>query len=66
MINAVSKRESDTGGRALQDVRVRTLDRWDRAFQSRRRHGCGELITRSEESSRVCVCVCLIVCDLET
>jgi hypothetical protein len=25
-----------------------------------------ELITRSEESYRVCVCVCLIVCDVET
>ena len=31
---------------------------------------CEELITRSEESSRVCgcvcVCVCLVLCDLET
>ena len=31
---------------------------------------CNELITRSEESYRVCVCVCvcvcLVVCDLET
>jgi hypothetical protein len=24
------------------------------------------LVTRSEESYRVCVCVCLIVCNLET
>jgi len=27
---------------------------------------CDGLITHSEESYRVCVCVCLIVCDLET
>ena len=27
---------------------------------------CDEVITRSEESLRVCVCVCLIMCDLET
>jgi hypothetical protein len=27
---------------------------------------CDELITRSEESYRVCVCVCLNVCDIET
>jgi len=35
MINVVSESESDTGGCALQDVRLRTLDRWDRAFESR-------------------------------
>jgi hypothetical protein len=27
---------------------------------------CDELITRTEESYRVRVCVCLIVCDIET
>ena len=35
MINVVSKSESDTGGRALQYARLRALDRWDRAFESR-------------------------------
>ena len=44
MFNAISKSESDTGGRALQDVRLRTLDRWDRAFESRRRHGYSSVV----------------------
>jgi hypothetical protein len=35
MIKAVSKIESDTGGRALQYVRLHTLYRWDRGFESR-------------------------------
>jgi hypothetical protein len=70
MINGVSKRESDTGGLALQDVRLRTLDRWDRAFESHWTHGYSSLVLVAaswslvRRSSTVCVCVCvfLIVC----
>ena len=67
------------GGRTVCGVRLRPLDCWDCGFESRRGHGCSsvesvlcrvgrgrcdELITHSEESCRVCVC--LTVCDLET
>jgi hypothetical protein len=73
--------EADRGGRAVYGVGLRPLDWWNRGFKSRWGHWCpslvfvmccvgsylcNELITRSEESYRVCVCVCLIVCDLET
>ena len=62
-------------------VGLQPLDFWDRGFESRWRHGCSslvfvvccvcsglcdELITRSGESYRLCLYVCLIVCDLET
>jgi len=63
-------------------IRLKPLDRWDHRFESRWAHNClslqlvvycvgsslyDELITGSEKSYRVFVCVCgrLIVCDLE-
>ena len=54
---------------------LKTLDSWDRDFESRwgidiilfvvcrvRRGLCDKLLTRSEESHQVCVCVCVCVC----
>ena len=68
-----------TGDHAIYRVVVRPFYCWDRGFEFLWGHGCSSLvfvvccvgsglcdglITRSEESYRVCVC--LIVCDLET
>jgi len=68
------KHMADPFGRAVEDVGLKPLDCWDRGFHSRWGHGCfvslfvvccvgsclcDELITRSEESCRVCVCVCV-------
>jgi hypothetical protein len=65
----------DSGGRTIQGVGSLPVDWWDRGFDSRWRYACSSLvfvvwyvgsglsdvlITRSEESYRVCVC------DLET
>jgi hypothetical protein len=67
------------GGRAVKGVSLRPLDCWDRGFGSYRGYGCSsvvfvgfcvgsglcdELITRCQESYRLCVCP--IVSDLET
>ena len=71
------------GGREISSVGLKPLGCCDYGFESRWVCGCSshvlgvccvvsdlcdELITRSEESYRVfmCVCVCLIVHDLET
>jgi hypothetical protein len=68
---------ADPGGRAVCDVILRPVHRWDRGYESRWGHGWSfavfvlcrvgsglydELITRKEESYRVCVCVCVCVC----
>jgi hypothetical protein len=65
------------GNLAVEGVGLKPLECWDCGFESRSVHGCSSLvfavcgvdssladglITRSEE----CLCVCLIVCDLET
>ena len=65
----------------VKGVGVQPLYCWDTDFESRSEHGyssvvfvvccagnshCDELITRSEDFSQVCVCVCLFVCGLET
>ena len=77
-----SWRRSDTavhGDLAFEGVGLRPLDFWDDVFESRWRYGCSSfvptvccvdsglcngLITHSEDSYRVCVC--LIVCYLES
>ena len=61
-------------GSAVDGVGLKSLDCWDRLFESRREHGssclvfvvccvggglCDRLITRSGKSYRVCVCVCV-------
>ena len=71
------KYEAGPGGRAIYGVRLRPLNCWDHGFESRSNHGCSSvefvvccvgsglcdgLITRPEESYRLCVCVCACVC----
>jgi len=70
--------KTNPGGRTVCGEGLRTLDYWDRGFESRWGHGClsllfvvycvgsgvcDELITCPEESYRVCVCVCVCVRD---
>jgi hypothetical protein len=68
---------ANPGSHAVQRVGLQPLDCCDRRFEYHRGHGCSscvfvlccvgrelcdELITRSEESYHVCVC--LTVCDV--
>ena len=74
--------QADSDRRAVESVVLRPLDCCNRGFESRWRHGflslvfvvsyvgsglCYGLITIPEDSYCVCgVCVCLIMCDVET
>ena len=64
--------KAEAGAPAVYDVGLRPLDCWDRGFEFRQRNGysslvftacrvdsglCEQLISRSEESYRLCVCV---------
>jgi hypothetical protein len=68
---------ADCSGSAVEFVGLKSLDCWDRGFESRCEHGssflvlvmccvgsglCDRLITRSGESYCVCVFVCVCVC----
>jgi len=79
MLMYVRISKADPGGRAVEGVGFRPIYCWDRGFESCWGHArsslvfdlyyvgsarCDGLITRSEESHQVCMC--LIVCDLET
>ena len=74
---SVSPNGAEPGGRPIQGVGLRPLYCLDQEFESRWGHGSSslvfvvclvgsdlwyEVITRSEESYRVCVCMCVCVC----
>jgi hypothetical protein len=70
---------AEPGGRAVYGVSLRSLDCWDRVFESHCGHECSSVVFVCCVGScfcdglmtlfrgvSVCFCVFLIVCDLET